>query len=114
MNNGITAETKKKHRREDNLIPYKKGQSGNPAGRKPGTISVITVVKNVLQEMAKTTDGTKKQRLETLARNIVHLAINERDKDMIKLIVNYVDGMPKQTTELTGQDGEPICIKWEQ
>lgn len=89
---------------------FKKGQSGNPKGKAKGTISVISKIKNILQEVAKTTDGKKRERLETLARNIVNMAINKRDKDMIKMIVNYIDGMPKQ--RIGGDGDNPMKIEF--
>lgn len=88
---------------------FKPGQSGNPDGRPPGSISVVTVIKQILQEKAKTTDGKERERLETLARNIVHMAINQQDKDMIKLIVGYIDGLPKSSVDFTS-GGKPIPL----
>ena len=87
------------------------GVSGNPAGKPKGSISIITKIKNILQEVAKTSDGNKRERLETLARNIVFMAINEKDKDMIKMLVNYIDGMPKQPIE--GNLEGNFIIKWQ-
>jgi len=96
-----TEKTKKKQRRrEDNLIPYKPGQSGNPAGRPKGSLSLITLLKQQLDEIQKTQTGDKRARAETLVRNIVYAAINERDKDMIKLIFNYIEGMPRQGMDI--------------
>lgn len=42
-------------RRTDQLAPYqyKKGQSGNPGGKKPGTVSLKTYVKNKLLSMSE-------------------------------------------------------------
>jgi len=109
QNNAIKPEGKPILRDEKGL--FQEGTAPGP-GRTLGSISVITVIKNILQEMAKTTDGTERQRLETLARNIVHMAINERDKDMIKLIVNYIDGLPVAKIIGAGEEGEHI-FKWE-
>ena len=36
-----------------NLKPWKPGQSGNPAGRKPGSKNVSTIVRELLEQNAK-------------------------------------------------------------
>ena len=36
-----------------NLKPWKPGQSGNPAGRKPGSKNVSTIVRKLLEQDAK-------------------------------------------------------------
>jgi len=38
---------------KEDLIPYKKGQSGNPAGRPKGTKNRSTIVKEILQQLSK-------------------------------------------------------------
>jgi hypothetical protein len=81
---------------------YVKGWKGGP-GRTPGSVSLTTMIKKVLQEIVQTTEGTKRERIETLARNIVHMAVNEGNEAMIKLIWNYVDGMPKESLEMKGE-----------
>ena len=56
----ITDKAEKKHRREDNLKPFKKGQSGNPNGRPKGSISITTIIKRLLQnEQVSLKDGKK-------------------------------------------------------
>lgn len=72
--------------------------AGNRKGRPKDSISVITIVKQILKERAQLgSDDAGKQKLYLLAKNIVEMAIGGKDKDMIKLITNYIDGMPKQT-----------------
>lgn len=34
---------------EQNLIPFKPGQSGNPKGKKPGTKNLSTIVRDILE-----------------------------------------------------------------
>jgi len=43
------------HKNFSNLKPWKPGQSGNPAGRKPGSKNVSTIVRKLLEQDA--TDG---------------------------------------------------------
>jgi len=38
---------------KEDLIPYKKGQSGNPAGRPKGSKNRSTIVKEILQQLVK-------------------------------------------------------------
>ena len=96
-----TGEKQVKRTKQD--TQFKPGQSGNPKGKPKGTISITSKVKELLQKMAKTQSGEEKERLETLVINILYMAINERNEAMIKLIWNYVDGLPKQAVELSGE-----------
>ena len=96
-----TGEKQVKRTKQD--TQFKPGQSGNPKGKPKGTISITSKVKELLQKMAKTQSGEEKERLETLVINILYMAINERNEAMIKLIWNYVDGLPKQSLELSGE-----------
>lgn len=89
-------------RRLANLKPFKPGQSGNPKGRPKGSISLTSQIKKLLEKIVKTQDGTEKQRLEILAGNIISKAINEGNEAMIKLIWNYVDGMPTHSIKREG------------
>jgi len=38
------------HKKHKNLKPWKPGQSGNPAGRKPGSKNVSTIVRELLEQ----------------------------------------------------------------
>ncbi len=78
------------------------GESGNPKGRPKGSVSIITEIKKILQEIPNAED--KKTYAQKLARIIVEQAVEKADKEMIKLICNYIDGMPKQTFGLDADD----------
>lgn len=69
-------------------------------GRKPGSISITTKIKQMLEEIPP---GERMTRLEALARRIFIMAINEGNEQMIKLLWNYVDGMPKESIEMKGE-----------
>ncbi len=73
---------------------FKKGQSGNPKGKKPGTLSLTHIMKNLLVEAIQLKDGKSMQAAEALARSIYKRAMSGNDK-MSQLIWNYMDGMPK-------------------
>ena len=87
---------KKQEKRGDIETRFKKGQSGNPKGRPAGSISITTEIKKRLQEMP---DGQKKTYLELLINRILKLGVVDGNEQMIKVIWNYVDGMPNQLLE---------------
>lgn len=87
---------KKQEKRGDIETRFKKGQSGNPKGRPPGSVSITTEIKKRLQEMP---DGQKKTYLELLINRILKLGVVDGNEQMIKVIWNYVDGMPNQLLE---------------
>jgi len=96
-------------KQNDNL--FKKGQSGNPNGRPKGTVSVVSKIKSKLKKIPK---GQKHSYLNLLVERIFKDAIQDGNEQMIKLICQYVDGMPKQSTDLTtnGKDLETVLVKF--
>lgn len=88
------------------LIPFVKGDPRiNRNGRPPGSgISITTEIKKKLEEVHPDQKATY---LELLINKIFKQAIDNGDQHMIKNIWNYIDGMPKQTTDLTS-GGEPL------
>lgn len=79
---------------------------GNPGGGRPkgSGLSITTEIKKKLDEIP---EGQKATYLELLINRIFKQAIQEGDQQMIKNIWNYVDGMPRQTTDITS-GGEPM------
>lgn len=84
-----TEKTEKKHRKEDNLIPFKPGQSGNPAGRPKGSISPITRIRQIFEESPEAFEQFIKGYME--------------DPDNRKHLVEMLDGKPKQALDISGQ-----------
>ncbi len=82
---------------------------GNPGGGRPkgSGVSITTEIKKKLEKIPT---GQKKTYLELLINRIFKQAIQDGDQQMIKNIWNYVDGMPKQSLEHSGEDGGPIKI----
>lgn len=78
---------------------FKKGHKP-VSHRQKGSLSLITYLKQGLQEITKDQTGAKKERAQVFVKNILYMAINERDKEMIKLIFNYIEGMPKQGLDI--------------
>ena len=98
-----TVKTEKKH---SGLIPFVKGDPRiNRKGRTPGSgISITTEIKRKLEDVP---EGQKATYLELLINRIFKQAIQDGDQQMIKNIWNYVDGMPRQNTDITS-DGEKL------
>ena len=94
---------------EDNTSPeitgekqdtkFKKGQSGNPNGRPVGSVSIVEGIRRKLLEVEP---GTKKQYLELFLSSYFKNAIKDGDNNLMRDMINRIDGMPKQTTALEG------------
>lgn len=83
-----------------------KGVVLNPNGRPKKGLTLTDIAKDILEE----TLPSGVTRKEALMRKIATLAY-DGNETMIKMIWNYVDGMPTQRNELTGADGNEIVIK---
>ena len=76
------------------------GVSGNPTGRPHGSFSITDQVRQLLQEIPA---GERKTYLEFLIMQIIRKAL-KGDNQTIKLIWNYIDGMPPQKTDITFEE----------
>jgi len=103
-NNTTTAIAEGKQRSLANLKPFKKGQSGNPKGKEPGTVSIVEGIRRKLLEVEP---GTKKQYLELFLSSYFKNAIKDGDNNLMRDMINRIDGMPKQSTDIT-TDGHEI------
>lgn len=74
---------------------FKKGQSGNPKGRPPKGHSITDMMKHMLAE----TDPDVK---EKIGKAILKKA-EKGDTTAIKLLWNYMDGMPPQDITSGGE-----------
>lgn len=72
------------------------GHTGNPNGRPKGTISLTTKIKALLEE---TPPDSKETFADLIVRRITRMAL-EGDQTMLKLMWNYLDGMPKFSGEI--------------
>lgn len=77
---------------------FQPGVSGNPAGKKPGTLSVVAALKKKLAEVDDT-DIDKRTYLSQLIDSIIEKGIKDKDVGMIKDIINRTDGLPKETLD---------------
>ena len=77
-----------------NLRPFKKGQSGNPAGRPKGA-SLTALTRQRLQEPAA--DGSPATHAEMIVGNLLHLAsapLGPVSVAAAKLLWGYAEGQP--------------------
>lgn len=75
---------------------FQPGVSGNPNGRPKGAKNFTSKVKKALEKIAEGKDFTYE---EALVKKILHKAIVEGNEQMIKLMWNYIDGMPVQAID---------------
>jgi hypothetical protein len=90
---------------EKNLKPFKKGQSGNPAGRKKGSLRDIKLVLQDLLSQEK--NGT--QLIDGLMSVVVNKAL-KGDLKAVDMLLSYSYGKATQRTEITGADNGPFKI----
>jgi hypothetical protein len=90
----VDKNTEKQHKEQyKHLEPYafKKGESGNPLGRPKKELSMTNAMKDILNEIDP---ETKIERYKKLLLVAIDKA-EKGDNDMIKYLVNRIDGMPK-------------------
>lgn len=109
----------------ENLKPFQKGQSGNPAGKPKGTLNFTTILREILEEEVTDEHGIKIPKgklalIEWLNASLVGRDIHDKDgnkvsnvKDWkaIQAILERIEGKPTEKVELSGVDGKPIELK---
>ena len=78
---------------------FKPGQSGNPKGRPKKGYSITEWFKNML--------ASNPEMKDELGKSIMAKAL-KGDPTALKLVWNYMDGMPKQTIDATVTTPSPI------
>jgi hypothetical protein len=79
------------------------GVSGNPAGRPKG-LSITEMVREALKTCPPDSRETYG---DLFVKRILHKAIKEGDQTLMKAVWAYMDGQPKQSTDIT-TNGESI------
>jgi hypothetical protein len=93
-----------KNPKQENLKPFKKGESGNPNGRPRKLPQLDELLADILGEDK---DGI------TAAEAILKALRAKAAKGDIRaaeVLLDRAYGKPKQTTELTGSNGDPVQI----
>ena len=84
---------------------FKKGQSGNPAGRPPKGAALTDIL---ISELNKKQNG--KERKQILAEMLIEKAITEKDIQAIKYIFDRIDGKVTEKVQVTGDDGNNVTF----
>lgn len=77
---------------------FKEGHSGNLNGRPRGTYSIMTIIRKKMEEIPL---GQTKPWKEQMADIIMDEAIIKRNDKMLKMITEYMDGMPDEFIDIT-------------
>ena len=77
---------------------FKAGQSGNPKGRPKG--QGLSITSEIKRELAKVPKGDKANKLSQLIKVIFDKALIDKDEKTISKIWAYVDGLPRQQTDI--------------
>ncbi len=101
--------TEKEHKknREDNLIPFKPGQSGNPKGRPKDTLEQ-KLIKKANQEIIEDYIGKLTEALPKISPTLIKKA-QEGDIIAIKEVNDRVLGKSKASIDLT-TGGKPFQV----
>ena len=95
-------------------MPFVKGderinRNGRPVGSKG--LNLTSLLKAKLEEIP---EGKKETYSELFIKTLLHKAMVEKDLQSLKLIMNYVDGLPQQSIDLTtlGKELQPVLVKF--
>ena len=90
---------------EENLIPYKKGQSGNPNGRPKGSKNRSTIAKKWLQLIKKEVNPLNLETEDLSQEDLMTLALIKKatkgDVNAYKALMDSGYGSPVQQVEQT-------------
>lgn len=79
---------------EENLIPFEKGQSGNPKGRPKGSKNLKTVLKELLS--AQDSEG---EWANPISKKLLQKAFNDGDYRALVEIIDRIEGKPMNRNE---------------
>jgi len=83
---------------------WKKGQSGNPAGRKKGSRNLTTIMREMINEVITQPDITappdengkrpmvKRSMGDLIVAKLMHMAFHEGDKEAMKMLQDRMEG----------------------
>ena len=89
---------------KEDLIPYKKGQSGNPKGRPKGSKNRSTIVKEILSLMVQTKDNNGNEVWQSneylMVQAMVNKAIEKGDVSAFNALYDNLYGKLKDTVDM--------------
>lgn len=94
------AKTEKKTKKEDNLKPFKKGQSGNPNGRPKGQRNYATIYREALIKLADLNDKTPEALEEEMLSKAI-LSARKGDYRFYKDLLDRLYGKAVQSIDHT-------------
>ena len=99
----------------ENVIPhqYKPGESGNPAGRKPGSKNVSTVLKELLEAKDKK-DGGGGDYGTPLAKELIKYVFKKKEGKYLHNETTRLRAMEQIVDRLEGKASQPISIQNEE
>ena len=77
---------------------FVKGISGNPSGRPKG--SVVSITSEIKKQLSEIPKGEQQNKLSKIVKVIFDKALKEKDDKMLGRIWAYIDGSPRQSTEI--------------
>lgn len=86
-------------------MTFKKGQSGNPKGRPPGSLSLVDILR---EKLGTVPPGTSNTQAELIVEAYIQEAMQKAElkKDMF----DRIDGRPKASPEDPGSPDNPINV----
>ena len=90
--------------------PFKPGESGNPAGKVPGTLSLKRLLREALEKIYK----DKSTAADLLIKRLLEKSIVRGDGKMIELVFNYIDGKPKEQVDMNMKSSMEVTLSPEQ
>tara|TARA_R100001443_G_scaffold113436_1_gene128098 strand:+ start:11559 stop:11897 length:339 start_codon:yes stop_codon:yes gene_type:complete len=89
---------------KEDLIPYKKGQSGNPNGRPKGSKNRSTIVKEILNLMVQVKDDEGNDKWQSneylIVQAMVNKAIEKGDVAAFNALYDNLYGKLKDTVDM--------------
>lgn len=84
---------------------FPKGVSGNPAGRPEGSVSIVGGIRRKLLEV---NPENKKTYLDSFLETLFKKSVSEGNEQLMRDMINRIDGMPKQTVEAKVEQVIPL------
>ena len=98
------------------LIPFEKGQSGNPNGRPKGSRNRSTIAREMLALLSKHKDDqgieSELSNEEIMTLKQIKKAIDDQDTNAYKAVLDSAYGAPKQEIDQKNTEVKPPSIKF--